>query len=187
MRHIAYTDAPFQCEWGICNKQHNRRDHLVSHVTAHLPHRPFKCLQCDKAFKRKSDLKYHDKIHNRAHPKVQKHEERLRIPIKSLKTNKARTFLDMATSHPKAGYMLDAVFTPYFDLMGSNDYVTPGLFTLPVNHATAVTASTLDTFSVCPPSLHGMAPMAATSEPGTNRSQNTSILHWDPVSSQMYW
>ena len=36
---------------------------MISHLSVHLDHRPYRCAQCPKAFKRKHDLGVHMRKH----------------------------------------------------------------------------------------------------------------------------
>jgi hypothetical protein len=37
---------PFLCRWADCQKKNHRKDHLISHIRVHVPHRPYKCKVC---------------------------------------------------------------------------------------------------------------------------------------------
>jgi hypothetical protein len=65
MEHTRGVCGPFICKWKGCNKEHSRKDSLGSHVRIHLTHRPFMCQTCPKTFKRKSDLREHNRVHRR--------------------------------------------------------------------------------------------------------------------------
>ncbi|KAL6935368.1 uncharacterized protein HGUI_00194 [Hanseniaspora guilliermondii] len=59
-------DIDFSCKWGACNKaKFKKREHLLSHLMVHIPLKRFKCVTCQKKFKRSHDLKKHLKIHLR--------------------------------------------------------------------------------------------------------------------------
>jgi hypothetical protein len=67
--HIADAKSekmPFLCRWSDCDKQNHRKDHLVSHIRVHIPHRPYKCKVCGKAFKRSNDTREHELIHQKS-------------------------------------------------------------------------------------------------------------------------
>ncbi|ORX95646.1 hypothetical protein K493DRAFT_218881 [Basidiobolus meristosporus CBS 931.73] len=52
-----------ECHWGECTIKTVKRDHITSHIRVHVPLKPFPCKDCDKAFKRRQDLKKHEKTH----------------------------------------------------------------------------------------------------------------------------
>lgn len=59
-------DREYSCKWGACNKAtFKKREHLLSHLMVHIPLKRFKCITCQKKFKRSHDLKKHLKIHLR--------------------------------------------------------------------------------------------------------------------------
>lgn len=59
-------DFEYSCKWGACNKAtFKKREHLLSHLMVHIPLKRFKCITCQKKFKRSHDLKKHLKIHLR--------------------------------------------------------------------------------------------------------------------------
>ncbi|ORX98637.1 hypothetical protein K493DRAFT_213956 [Basidiobolus meristosporus CBS 931.73] len=51
------------CHWDDCTVKTIKRDHITSHLRIHIPLKPFVCKNCLKTFKRRQDLKKHEKIH----------------------------------------------------------------------------------------------------------------------------
>jgi hypothetical protein len=62
------SNLRLQCKWtekcGMCNKEVEKRDHIVSHVRVHVPqYKPFLCKFCFKGFSRSHDLTKHYRSH----------------------------------------------------------------------------------------------------------------------------
>ncbi|ORX95671.1 hypothetical protein K493DRAFT_218802 [Basidiobolus meristosporus CBS 931.73] len=51
------------CHWDNCQVSTLKRDHITSHLRVHVPLKPFPCQYCGKNFKRRQDLRKHEKIH----------------------------------------------------------------------------------------------------------------------------
>ncbi|KAK9718797.1 hypothetical protein K7432_005243 [Basidiobolus ranarum] len=52
-----------QCHWDQCQVVTLKRDHITSHLRVHVPLKPFLCQHCYKKFKRRQDLRKHEKTH----------------------------------------------------------------------------------------------------------------------------
>jgi hypothetical protein len=55
----------FICEWEGCTMILNKKDHLVSHVRIHISCKPYSCSHCSKTFKRKQDVRKHERTTHR--------------------------------------------------------------------------------------------------------------------------
>ncbi|KAI9595212.1 hypothetical protein BDF19DRAFT_341046, partial [Syncephalis fuscata] len=51
------------CRWEDCQTSTNKRDHITSHLRVHVPLTPLRCRVCDKRYKRRQDLKKHERKH----------------------------------------------------------------------------------------------------------------------------
>ena len=66
-RILTHSDErPFKCLQ--CDAAFKRLGHLAEHMGIHTGERPFKCLHCDFAFKRLSHLTEHMRIHTGERP-----------------------------------------------------------------------------------------------------------------------
>ncbi|ORX90988.1 hypothetical protein K493DRAFT_155591, partial [Basidiobolus meristosporus CBS 931.73] len=52
-----------QCRWEGCQVTTLKRDHITSHLKVHVPLKPFSCQYCAKTFKRRQDIRKHEKTH----------------------------------------------------------------------------------------------------------------------------
>jgi hypothetical protein len=59
-----------ECHWEKCEVKTGKRDHITSHLRVHVPLKPHSCETCNKAFKRRQDLKKHEKIHTEQHQQL---------------------------------------------------------------------------------------------------------------------
>ncbi|KAI8600183.1 hypothetical protein EDD21DRAFT_294296, partial [Dissophora ornata] len=52
------------CRWDSCSAQtFSKRDHITSHLRIHVDLKPHSCDICNKSFKRRQDLKKHERTH----------------------------------------------------------------------------------------------------------------------------
>jgi hypothetical protein len=49
------------CDWDNCAKYFTKRDHITSHMKAHVPVNDLKCNVCDSTFQRTQDRQKHEK------------------------------------------------------------------------------------------------------------------------------
>ncbi|KAJ6516181.1 hypothetical protein C8R45DRAFT_810691 [Mycena sanguinolenta] len=58
----------FRCYVVGCTQVNKRRDHMAVHIGSHLDQRQYKCELCPKRYRRKNELKRHERSHDALRP-----------------------------------------------------------------------------------------------------------------------
>ena len=61
LKHIFLLAIEYKCTLENCGHLFTRTDNLNRHMKGHTEEKKFHCSLCPKVFKRKEDLKYHEK------------------------------------------------------------------------------------------------------------------------------
>jgi hypothetical protein len=101
------ANRKFLCEWNGCTMILNKKDHLISHVRIHVPCKPYSCSLCNKAFKRKQDVRKHERT---------RHKNKTSISTASTTTTKKASSAVKKSTIPatrKGSFSAGSNFNPY--------------------------------------------------------------------------